>query len=116
MAGKADSGFKFNQPTIIALLYLASFVTGLTGLVGVVLAFIWKGEGGKGWEASHYSFHIRTFVFGLIGIVAGVVLSIILIGYLILLAVTVWTVVRSVVALLAAQKENPIPDPKTLFI
>ncbi len=116
MSGKAANGFQFNQPTIVALLYLASFVTGITGIIGLVLAVIWKGEAGKSWEVSHYSFHIRTFLFGLLGSIVGIVLALVLIGYLILLAVTIWVVIRSVVALLAAQKEQPIADPKTLFI
>lgn len=34
------SGFELNNPTIISLLYLASFVVGVTGIIGVVLAFV----------------------------------------------------------------------------
>ena len=33
----ATSGFDLNRPTIISLLYLTSFITGVTGIVGVVL-------------------------------------------------------------------------------
>ena len=36
----SNTGFEFNQPTIISLLYLGSFVTGISGLVGVVLAHV----------------------------------------------------------------------------
>ncbi len=37
-------GFDLNRPTIINLLYIASFITGITGIIGVVLAYVWKGE------------------------------------------------------------------------
>jgi len=39
-------GFEFNHPTIISLLYLASCITGVTAIVGVVLAYVWRGEAG----------------------------------------------------------------------
>ena len=55
------SGFDFNQPTIISLLYLASFILGVTVIVGVVLAYVWKGEAHAGWEESHYQYLINTF-------------------------------------------------------
>jgi uncharacterized membrane protein len=110
------SSFDFNYPTIIALLYITSVVTGFGGIVGVVLAYVWKGEKPSGWEATHYDFHIRTFWFGLIGYVIGFILAIVLIGFPILLAVTIWMVVRSVIALLKAQKQEAMPDPNTLWI
>lgn len=116
MSGKAQSGFQFNQPTIIALLYLASFVTGVTGIVGVVLAFVWKGEAGSGWEASHYTFHIYTFVIGLIAGFIASILTFVFIGFLLFPLIAIWFIIRSVMALLAAQKEQPMPNPTTLFI
>ena len=39
-----QSGFDLNKPTIIAILYLTAFLVGITGIVGIVLAFVWKGE------------------------------------------------------------------------
>jgi uncharacterized membrane protein len=105
------AGFEFNNPTIISLLYLASFVTGITGLVGVVLAFVWRGEPKAEWEASHYDYLIRTFWIFLIGTIVGVILTIVLIGIPILIAVSVLVVVRCVMSLLAAQKRLPMPNP-----
>ncbi|MEM1132759.1 MAG: hypothetical protein AAGH53_07475 [Pseudomonadota bacterium] len=108
-------GFDLNQPTIISLLYLSSLVLGLTGIIGVVLAFIWKGEAAGSWEESHYTYHIYTFVFGIIGSIVGGILTIVLIGFLVLLLVAIWFIVRTIKALLAAQKHEPMPDPKTLM-
>lgn len=114
----AASGFDFNHPTIVSLLYLASYVTGITGIVGLVLAYVWRddaGTPGREWEASHYAYLIRTFWFGLLASVVGIVLSVIGIGLLILLAAAVWVAVRSVLSLVRAQKREPMPDPKTLL-
>lgn len=109
----AASGFDFNQPTIISLLYLASFITGITGLVGVVLAYVWKGEPKAAWEVSHYQYLIRTFWIGLIGGIIGFMLLIVLIGFLILPAICVLVVVRCVLSLVNAQKRAPMPNPET---
>lgn len=107
------AGFEFNNPTIIALLYIASMLTGITGIVGVVLAYVWRGEATTGWERSHYEFHIRSFWIGLLFGVIGGVLMIVGIGFLILLAVSVWFLVRSIKAMLAAQRHEPIADVGT---
>jgi uncharacterized membrane protein len=111
-----SSGFDFNHPTIISLLYLASPVLGITGLVGLVLAYVWKGEPHAEWETSHYQYLIRTFWIGLIGTVVSVLLMIVVIGFLLLLAVGVLVLVRCVLALVNAQKRQPMPNPETLFV
>lgn len=107
------AGFDFNGPTIVSLLYLSSFVLGVTVIVGVVLAYVWKGEARAGWEASHYEYLIRTFWIGLIGSALGVLLLLVLIGALVLLAVAVLVVVRCVLSLVNAQKREPMPNPQT---
>ncbi|MEO9634232.1 MAG: DUF4870 domain-containing protein [Roseobacter sp.] len=109
----ATPGFDLNKATIISLLYLAGFVVGVTSLVGVILALVWKDEVAGTWEESHLQFHIMTFVIGLVVGIIGLILSFVLIGIPILLALTVRILVRSVVALLKAQKQEPIADPKT---
>lgn len=111
----ATSGFEFNHPTIISLLYLASYFTGITAIVGVVLAFVWRGEATEDWERSHYQYLINTFWIGLAGTVVGALLIIVAIGFLVLAAVAVLVIVRSVMSLLNAQKHAPMPNPGTLI-
>ncbi|MCB5426559.1 hypothetical protein H0274_14955 [Altererythrobacter sp. CC-YST694] len=111
-----SNGFDLNQPTIISLLYLASFITGVTALVGVVLAYVWKGEPKAAWEVSHYEYLIRTFWIGLIGGLIGFVLIFVLIGLLVLPAVAVLVVIRSVLSLVNAQKQAPMPNPGTWLV
>jgi uncharacterized membrane protein len=107
------SGFDFNHPTIISLLYLSSMVLGVTWIVGVVLAYVWKGETHESWETSHYDYLIRTFWIGLIGAIVSVMLMIVLVGFLLLVAVGVLVVVRCVLSLVNAQKRMPMPNPET---
>lgn len=107
-----SGGFDFNQPTIISLCYLASFVTGISGLVGIVLAHVWAGDNQAEWAKSHFSYLIRTFW---IGLLVSVVLTITVIGMILLPLPAIWVGVRSVLSLIKAQKQEPMPDPKTLL-
>ena len=106
-------GFDLNKATIVSLLYIAGFVVGVTGVVGFILALVWKDEVAGTWEESHLQFHVMTFVIGLAVGIIGSILTLVLIGIPILLALAVWILVRSVLALLKAQKHEPIADPKT---
>ena len=112
----ANSGFDLNQPTVIALLYLGGFATGISSLIGIVLAHIWAGDNQDEWANSHFAYLIRTFWFGLLGFIVSGVLTFVLIGILLFPMVAVWVGVRSVICLLKAQKREPMPDPKTLWI
>ena len=108
--------FDFNRPTIVALLYLGSLLTGVSGIVGLVLAYVWNNEPHEPWEATHYTYLIRTFWFGLAGALLGVLTMIVLIGFPILLAVCIWMLVRSVMSLVKAQQRTAMPDPATLLV
>lgn len=111
----SPNGFDFNQPTIISLLYLGSFITGLSGLVGIVLAHVWQGENRESWADSHFTYLVRTFWFGFVGAIIASVLSIVLIGLLLFPLLAIWVGVRSVMSLLKAQKQEPMPDPQTFL-
>ena len=110
-----NSGFDFNQPTIVSLCFIASFFTGITGLVGIVLAHVWQGDNQESWADSHFSYLIRTFWFGFLGMIIAGVLSIVLIGFLMMPVIAVWVGVRSILSLIKAQRQEPMPDPKTLL-
>ena len=112
----AEGGFDFNHPTIVSLLYLAGFITGISVIVGVVLAYIWKGEPHAEWEASHFRYLIRTFWIGLIGSIVSGILFIVVIGLLLLPAVMILVIVRCVLSLLNAQKRAPMPNPESWWV
>jgi len=110
-----NGGFDLNRPTIISLCYLGAFLTGITGLVGVVLGYIWKGEQQEAWMTSHYTYLIRTFWIGLVAGLIAIVLSFVAIGLLLFPLIAIWTGVRSVLSLVKAQRQEPMPDPETLL-
>lgn len=111
----SNSGFDFNQPTIISLLFLGSFITGVSGLVGIVLAHVWQGDNRDNWAASHFTYLIRTFWVGFIASIIAFALLIVVIGAFLFPLIAIWVGVRSVLSLVKAQKQEPMPDPNTLL-
>ena len=109
-------GFDFNRPTIIGLLFVGSYLTGISCLIGLVLAYVWKSEPHQPWEATHYTYLIRTFWLALAAIFIGIITLIIGIGFLILFAVGIWALVRVILSLVKAQQRAPMPDPMTLLV
>lgn len=109
----ATGSFEFNRPTIIGLLYVSSFVLGVTVIIGVVLAYVWRGEPHEAWEDTHYQYLIRTFWIGLIGSGICMILMLALIGFVLLPALAVLVIVRCVLSLVNAQKRQPMPNPET---
>ncbi|MEP1931847.1 MAG: DUF4870 domain-containing protein [Roseibium sp.] len=108
--GYLDAGGK--NVTLIYILYLVGFLIGLTPLIGVIFAYINRGKA-AGWVDSHYTFQIRTFWISVIGSIVGVVLTFVLIGFLVLLALAIWVIIRCVKGLQLAARGEAVPDPET---
>jgi uncharacterized membrane protein len=113
---QTGSGFDLNKPTIVGLLYVASYLTGITAIIGLVLAYVWRGEPGEGWEDSHYTYLANTFWIGLVGLIVGTILLIVLIGFLVWIATGILCLVRIVMSLVNAQKRQAMPNPGTFLV
>lgn len=105
--------FDMNRPTVVSLLFLGSFLAGITAIIGVILAYIWNNDAHESWQDSHYRYHIRTFWIGILySIIAGIAsaVTLFLLAWLFFGLVAIWFAVRGVKSLLAAQKHEPIAD------
>lgn len=96
--------------SIVYVLYLSSIILGITGIVGLVMAYIYRKEAPE-WAQTHFTYQIHTFWKGLLYSVVGIVLSFVLIGFLVLLGVVIWWIIRCVVGLKATRNKEPIKDP-----
>ena len=108
-AGGEDSGA--GTVKLIYILYLAGLVVGVTALVGVIMAYINRGDA-PDWLRTHYDFLIRTFWIGLLWMVVGTILSMIVIGFLVFLFWIVWLIVRCVKGLKYLDNEEAHPNPE----
>ncbi|GEO80266.1 DUF4870 family protein [Pararhodospirillum oryzae] len=100
---------------IVYVLYIIGFSNGLTAIVGVFIAHL-QDRTSSPLEKSHFQFQIRTFWYGLLMLAVGAMLSIVIVGYAILFAWLVWTLLRCVKGLLLLNENKPIADPNSLLL
>ncbi|MCD1622245.1 DUF4870 family protein [Citromicrobium bathyomarinum] len=133
----AQTEVTFQRPAIVAGLYLATLILGLSVFVGLILAYVWRGENdGEPWEESHFTYLIRTFWIGF-GVSVAMVVTVLGAAVwiaaanpsrddppaeLVVLVVAmvgagfltmIWYCVRSVLSLVAAANRRPMPNPQT---
>lgn len=95
---------------IVYILYLVGIVFGITGIIGVVMAYIYRSDAPE-WLRSHYQFQIKTFWIGALYMFIGVILAFVLVGYLVLLFWVVWLIVRCVKGMKALDQKEAHPNP-----
>ena len=95
---------------IVYILYFAGYFTGITALIGVIMAHVQVGTA-EPMLATHYRFQIRTFWIGLLYLVVGAVLSLIVIGAAVLLWWFIWSLIRNIKGVLALNEHRPIAEP-----
>jgi uncharacterized membrane protein len=96
-------------------LYALGMLTGITTLVGVILAYIKRADAQGTPYESHITYAIRTFWIGIGLIVSGIILTFVLVGTIVLALSTVWYLIRIVRAFVAALDSRPIANPKSFF-
>ena len=104
-----DSGSSAN---LIYILYLIGLVVGITQIVGLVMAYMYRGSA-PAWVQTHYTFQIRTFWIGLLAALVGMVLTMIMVGFLVLPVVLVWFVIRCVKGMQYVGRREAYPNPES---
>jgi len=97
---------------IVYVLYCVGYFTGISALIGVVIAHV-KVDEADPMLRSHYQFQIRTFWIGALYITIGFALSIVLIGIPILIWWFVWSVIRITKGFIAINEHRPIANPRS---
>lgn len=92
-------------------LQAAGFFVGLTWIVAIVMNYVKREEVAGTWLESHFTWQIRTFWFGLLWGLVGGLLTLVLVGFLILLAAGVWIIYRIVKGWLNLNDGKPMPTP-----
>jgi uncharacterized membrane protein len=102
----SDTGLAF----IVYLLYFAGYLTGITKIIGVIIAHLQSGSADPV-ARSHFQFQIRTFWIGLLYLIVGAVLLFVIVGAFVLLWWLVWSIVRNIKGVLALNENRPIANP-----
>jgi uncharacterized membrane protein len=93
---------------VIYALYAASFLVGITAIVAIVMNYVKKDDVAGTFLESHFRWQIRTFWFGLLWSVVGVILMFILVGWIVLGANAVWMKYRIVKGFLRLNDNKPM--------
>jgi uncharacterized membrane protein len=118
---QSDNGLAAPPPIIndrglafaVYVLYLLGYITGITALIGVIVAYFQATRSGRPPIKSHYTFQVRTFWIGLIYLFVGILLLHLGVGALILVSGIVWSLVRNVKGLLTLNRNEPIANPES---
>jgi uncharacterized membrane protein len=94
--------------TAMYICYIVGFVFPLAALAGVIIAYINRGKNVPEYVRSHFRYGVRTFWYGFAMVAVGALLSLVLVGYLILLAFAIWTIIRIAKGMSALSSGQPI--------
>jgi len=100
---------------VVYILYLVGLVIGISGLVGLVIAYVNRGKA-SGFVETHYTWQIRTFWIGLLYAAISIVLMLLAVGFVLAFAVAVWFIVRCIMGIQALQRGEPIKNPQSWLI
>ena len=95
---------------VVYALYFVGYFTGITAIIGVIIAHIQAGSGDPLLD-SHYRFQIRTFWIGVLYVVVGTILTFVLVGFVVLLWWFIWSLIRNIKGILALNENRPIANP-----
>lgn len=97
---------------VVYILYLVSLLVGVTSPVGVIMAYVNRGDA-PDWVRTHYRFQIRTFWIGLLYAAISLLTFIIIIGIFFAMFAFIWWVVRCAKGLKHLARGEPYENPAT---
>ena len=95
--------------TVVYALQAGGFFLGITWIVAIVINYVKMEDVAGTWLEPHFRWQIRTFWFGLLWGVIGGILTLVLVGFLILFADTIWIIYRIVKGWLRLNENRPVP-------
>lgn len=98
------------KPIAIYALMLAGIVTGITPIIAVILAYVFK-DGASPVHVSHYNNAINIFWKSLLYMVIATVLTLVVIGIVLWIVLLIWLIVRCAKGLNLVSKGQPYPNP-----
>ena len=105
------AGLKTITQVVYALQAL-SFAFGVTALVGLIINYIKRDDVAGTIYQSHFDWQIRTFWWGLLWAVIGMVLAIVMVGFAVLFVAWIWAIYRVVKGWLKLTEGKPVmPSP-----
>lgn len=93
---------------VVYALQALAFLWGITAIVGIVINYVKRDDARGTLYENHFDWQIRTFWWGLLWGVIGVVLSLVFVGIFVLIAVWIWMIYRVVKGWLKLSEGKPV--------
>lgn len=109
-AGKSAeelAGLK-NMTMVVYALQALSFAWGITAIVGLIVNYVKREDARGTLYESHFSWQIRTFWWGLLWGVVGLLLAIVGVGFVIMFVAWIWMIYRVVKGWLKLSEGKPV--------
>ncbi|MES2992070.1 MAG: hypothetical protein V4750_02055 [Pseudomonadota bacterium] len=97
---------------IIYGLYAASFIVGITAIAAIIMNYVKRGDVAGTYLESHFTWQIRTFWISLAAAFVGLLLMIVLVGWIVLIADMVWVIYRLVIGAIRLNENKPVVEGK----
>lgn len=107
---RSDRDLRLAAHAVYAL-YAATFFSGVTILIGLLIAYLKRKDARYTLYESHLQWAINTFWIGLIVGIVATILSVVLIGIPIFILLALWFIYRIVKGWLRLMEERPIDHP-----
>ena len=113
-SGTTDEQLRSNKTLtwIIYGLYAASFIVGFTSIAAIIMNYVKRGDVAATYLESHFTWQIRTFWISLAAAFVGLLLMIVLIGWIVLVADMVWVIYRLVIGAIRLNENKPVVEGK----
>ena len=99
--------------TLVSAGLLSTPLLGLVGIIGLIVAYVKRGDAAGTWLQSHYRWLIRTFWFSILWNIVGWLALVTLIGIPIAIgiwiAVTIWVLYRLIRGYVLFKDSKPVP-------
>ena len=103
-----EAGLRTWAIVVWALLIASAFTFALTAVVALILAYIKRPEAVGTVFESHFTSAIRTFWISVVVFAVGIVLTLVLVGIAVLVALFVWQLFRTIRGIVYAIDGKPI--------
>jgi len=97
-----------NIAMVVYALQALSFLWGVTAIIGIVINYVKREDARGTLYESHFEWQIRSFWWGLLWSVVGVVLIFVVVGFFVLFATWVWMIYRVVKGWLKLNEGKPV--------
>lgn len=98
-------------PMIVYCCYLGALLYGITMIIGVIVAYIYRQNSSGTWYGSHFDYQISIFWKSLIGFVLGFATMFFGVGIVILIFTYLWVIVKIIKGWQRLAEGKPAPVP-----